>query len=79
MSTFAARLQEVKAERGYTLKQMAQLCMVSWPTMQRWAAGKTQPGLLTQVSALTCLRAQPEVWPYCKRCGYPHEPGKCTR
>lgn len=18
-------------------------------------------------------------WPYCKRCGYPHEPGRCTR
>lgn len=57
MSTFAERLQQIKVDRGYTLDQMAVRCLVSWPTMQRWAAGKTQPGLLTQVSAIHVLEA----------------------
>lgn len=57
MSTFAERLQEIKADRSYTLDEMARRCMVSYPTMQRWVKGKTQPGLLTQVSAITCLQA----------------------
>lgn len=26
------------------------------------------------------VEPKPDVfYPYCNRCGYPHEPGKCTR